>query len=126
MSGRVAAGAISGGIAGLLIAGSFYVLSPVVGFGAMFLVWFAMWIGLAFLDRRLNRRSRLVPVFSRGMIAAVLSAPAFYLVSGIWMPFNPEGWDYLVHFGSWNVAFLPGFGALLAQLPNREMAENQE
>jgi hypothetical protein len=36
----------------------------------------------------------------------------FYLISGIWTRPSPGGPDYLVHFLSWSVAFLPGFLAL--------------
>lgn len=41
------------------------------------------------------------------------SGLGFYLISGIWRPFDPEGWDYAVHFLSWTLAYLPGFVALL-------------
>jgi hypothetical protein len=42
------------------------------------------------------------------------SGVGFYLISDIWRPFDPEGWDYAVHFVSWAIAYLPGFLALLA------------
>ena len=42
------------------------------------------------------------------------SGLGFYLISGIWRPFNPQGWDYAVHFLSWTIAYLPGFLALLS------------
>ena len=79
----------------------------------MFAVWFGMWIALALLNGWLNGQTRLLPAFGRGLIAAGLSGVAFYMVSGIWMPFDPAGWDYPIHFGYWNLAFLPGFAALL-------------
>ena len=44
--------------------------------------------------------------------AAVTSGTAFYAISGIWRPFDPQGWDYAVHFGAWTLAYLPGFAAL--------------
>jgi hypothetical protein len=44
--------------------------------------------------------------------AAAGSGLAFYLISGIWRPFDPVGWDYAVHFAAWTIAFLPGFTAL--------------
>lgn len=112
-AGRTGIGGITGAATGFLVAGSFYILSPVVGFGAMFGVWFGMWIALAFLNSRLQRQTRFGPVLGRGLVAAALSGVTFYMVSGIWMPFDPSGWDYAVHFGYWNLAFLPGFGALL-------------
>lgn len=112
-AGRTLAGAIAGAATGFLVTASFYVLAPVVGFGAMFAVWFGMWIVLALLNGWLIGQARIKSAFGRGLIAAGLSGVAFYMVSGIWMPFNPAGWDYLIHFGYWNLAFLPGFAALL-------------
>ena len=56
-------------------------------------------------------------VASRGAIAAVASGLGFYAISGIWRPFNPQGWDYAVHFGAWTVAYFPGFAALLIARP---------
>jgi hypothetical protein len=50
---------------------------------------------------------------ARGAVAAIASGLAFYLISGIWRPFNPQGLDYLVHFAAWTVAFAPGFAALM-------------
>jgi hypothetical protein len=52
-------------------------------------------------------------VASRGVIAAIASGLGFYAISGIWRPFDPQGWDYLAHFGAWLVAYFPGFAALL-------------
>ena len=121
---RAATGALAGGIVGLLGAGAFYLLSPVVGFSAMFVVWFGTWIVLAWVygylsaaridrghlrDIRIDRRA----ILTRGIVAAIASALAFYSISGIWRPFNPQGWDYLMHFGAWTLAYFPGFAALL-------------
>ena len=119
------AGASWGAVIGALGASAFYVLSPVMGFSAMFVVWFGVWLALAALYRRVSsggieRRQHLVThanfgaVASRGVAAAMASGLAFYLISGIWRPFNPQGWDYAVHFGAWTLAFLPGFAALVA------------
>jgi hypothetical protein len=114
-AGRRLAGTLAGAGVGFAAAGSFYLLAPSVGFSVMFVVWFGIWIALAFLDswlNGLNGANRGRPPGSlavRGVSAAVLSGIAFYLVSGIWMPFNPVGPDYLVHFGAWTFAFLPGF-----------------
>ena len=80
----------------------------------MFFLWFAAWIALGVLNERLTGPGiKVRAALARGVFAAVGSGVAFYLVSGIWFPFNPQGWDYLVHFGAWTVAYLPGFGALL-------------
>ena len=80
----------------------------------MFFLWFAAWIALGLLNERLRwGRIEIRAALSRGALAAVASGVAFYLISGIWFPFNPQGWDYLIHFGAWTVAYLPGFAALL-------------
>ena len=114
---RPAVGATSGAALGFVAAGSFYLLAPMVGYSAMFVVWIAMWLGLAVLYARLAvldvRQVGLWAVLGRGAAAAVTSGIAFYAISGIWRPFDPQGWDYAVHFGAWTLAYLPGFGALL-------------
>ena len=89
----------------------------------MFFLWFAAWIALGILNERLARRKiNIRAALARGVIAAAGSGVAFYLVSGIWFPFNPQGWDYLVHFGAWTVAYLLGFAALLV---TREVSQQR-
>jgi len=111
---RHVAGAIGGALIGFAAAGSFYLIAPVVGRPAMFLLWFATWIALGVLNEYLIRRKlQARAALTRGILAAAGSGIAFYLVSGIWRPFDPQGWDYLTHFGAWTVAYLPGFAALL-------------
>ena len=124
VSGHPAAGAVGGGAIGLLAAGAFYALAPLVGFSAMFVAWVGIWLALAALYARLTRvridvgnrhdvSGSVRAVASRGAIAAVASGVAFYAISGIWRPFNPQGLDYLVHFGAWTLAYAPGFAPLL-------------
>ena len=124
VAGRPAAGAIAGGCVGALAAGLYYVLSPMLGFSAMVVVWMAVWIGLAAIYGRLQARRidagnrhdmhiNIGAVAGRGLMAAVASGLAFYLISGIWRPFNPQGLDYAVHFAAWTAAYFPGFAALL-------------
>ena len=96
-------GAIYGAGIGFAAAGSFYLLAPVAGYSVMFFVWAFVWIALAFVAG--------APVL-RGVLAMIGSGLGFYLISDIWRPFNPEGWDYALHFLSWTVAYLPGFLAL--------------
>lgn len=121
---QAGAGALGGAVIGLLGAGAFYLLSPLAGFSAMFVVWFGLWIALAWVygylnAARIDRRNRhdiridRRAVLTRGIVAAIASALAFYSISGIWRPFNPQGWDYLVHLGAWTLAYFPGFAALL-------------
>lgn len=113
---RIRDGAMGGAVVGGLAAGSFYVIAPLTGYSAMFGVYFAVWVALAFLVSRLAGSS-LTPThtLTRGLIAAIGSGVAFYAVSGIWFPFRPRGWDYAVHFGSWTLAYLPGLLALLVR-----------
>ena len=113
VAGQRAAGALAGAGIGFVAGGAFYLISPIIGFTAMFLVWVAAWLALAALHGRLNADpTNLRAVAGRGAIAAVASGLGFYLISGIWRPFNPQGWDYALHFGAWTFAYLPGFGAL--------------
>jgi hypothetical protein len=124
VAGRAAAGAIAGTCAGALAAGLYYVLAPLLGFSAMVVAWMAVWLGLAAVysrldarrtdpSRRHDSRVSLGAIVARGLIAAVASGLAFYSISGIWRPFNPQGVDYVVHFVAWTFAYFPGFAALL-------------
>ena len=85
--------------------------------GGGFLVPFfliAVWIALALFNGRLNARPVAVrATVARGLLAAIGSGVVFYLISGIWFPFNPRGWDYLLHFAGWTAAYFSGFAALL-------------
>jgi hypothetical protein len=109
-------GAVAGSLIGLIAAGSFYVLAPIAGYSVMFAVWAFVWLALAVLTGRILRRDTAQSwreTVARGAIAMIGSGVGFYLISGIWRPFNPEGWDYAVHFLSWTVAYLPGFLAII-------------
>ena len=108
-------GAMYGAAIGLAAAGSFYVLAPMTGYSVMFFIWAFIWIALAFLIRN-------PPVVLRGVLAMAGSGLGFYSISGIWRPFDPQGWDYAVHFLSWTLAYLPGFLALLVTV--RHAAEH--
>ena len=113
---RARLGALGGAAIGGLAAGSFYVLAPMAGYSVMFVVYFAVWIALAmFASHLAGSRIANVSALARGLLAAIGSAVAFYAASGIWFPFRPRGWDYAVHFGSWTLAYLPGFLALLVR-----------
>lgn len=110
-----AIGALGGALLGLLAAGGFYVLQPMLGYAAMFLLYIAVWVGLGVLNGRVLQRgaARIGEVLIRSLVAAVGTGVAFYAISGIWFPFNPHGWDYAAHFAAWTVAYFPGFAALL-------------
>jgi hypothetical protein len=109
------AGATYGAALGFAAAAMFYLLAPLAGYSVMFLVWAFIWIGLAAVTGRVLPADRAAwsSTIKRGVFAMVGSGIGFYLISGIWRPFNPHGWDYAVHLVSWTVAYLPAFIALL-------------
>ena len=112
-------GAVAGALIGFLAAGTFYVLAPLAGYSIMFLVWFGVWIALGVFNGYLNLRyAGLRLAVLRGLLAAIAFGVAFYMISGIWFPFRPQGWDYLIHFAGWTWAFLAGFAALLVARKN--------
>jgi hypothetical protein len=126
IAGRPVAGAIFGVLAGAAAAGSFYAMRPLLGYRAMFVAWILVWIALGVINARLQVRQApttrvgfvsLPAVLVRGVLAALASGAAFYAVSGMWFPFDPQGWDYADHFARWTVAYVPGFAALLYGLP---------
>ena len=107
-------GAIAGALIGFLAAGSFYLLAPLVGFPVMFVVWFGVWVALGLFNGRLSRPgAKTGGMVLRGLLAAAAFGVAFYLISGIWFPFNPSGLDYLAHFAGWTFAYFAGFAPLL-------------
>jgi hypothetical protein len=109
---KIRAGALYGASIGLAAAGTFYLLAPIAGYSAMFVVWAFIWFALAFAVQQLRPRPN-ASVLLRGTVAMVGSGLGFYLISDIWRPFNPRGWDYATHFLAWTVAYIPGFCALL-------------
>ena len=115
-SRRPVSGAIAGMLIGAFAAGGFYALRPITGYYIMFVLWIGVWIALGILKERLQCSPFAVrSALGRGLLAAVASGAAFYLISGIWRPFNPQGWDYLTHFAAWTFAYFPGFAALLVR-----------
>jgi hypothetical protein len=114
LAGRPGAGAAAGAAIGAGAAGAYYVFSPLFGYTTMFVVWFAAWMAIGFSYARLSGRTAAPRVvLARGAMAAAASGLAFYLISGIWRPFDPQGLDYAVHFAAWTFAYFPGFAALL-------------
>lgn len=112
--GRLGAGAAGGLAIGFAAAGLFYLLAPLLRYGAMFVAWFALWVLLGVLYHSLARGTSLRLAITRGMIAGMASGLAFYLVSGMWTRWNPQAINYLDHFARWTCAFAPGFFALQA------------
>jgi hypothetical protein len=108
------AGALGAVAIGCLATAGFYFLQPLMGYAAMFPLFFALWLGLGVLAGRvLQRRDSVNAIVVRSLLAAAGSGLGFYVISGIWMPFNPKGLDYVKHFMFWTFAYLPGFAALL-------------
>jgi hypothetical protein len=112
-------GSLWGAAIGLGAAAGFYGLAPFVGYSAMFVLWMALWAAFGVLEGRGLGAPLLTmgEAGTRGLLAAIGSGVAFYLISGIWTHPRPGGPDYVHHFLSWTIAFLPGFFFLLARKP---------
>jgi hypothetical protein len=113
-------GAIGAALVGCAATLGFYFLQPLIGYSALFVLFVALWVALGVLTGRvLQRRDRMRAVLVRSALAAVGSGLGFYAISGIWMPFNPHGLDYVKHFVYWTIAYLPAFAALLVSPPRQ-------
>jgi hypothetical protein len=105
------------GIGGALI---YYLLIAVFGgrtYGsAIPASWVAMWLLVALLDGRWLRAPERRPwgeIAARGVLAAVVSGIAFYLVMGtLWGRPPATGRNYLLQFAAWVAAWAPGLLAL--------------
>jgi hypothetical protein len=113
-------GAVGAALVGCVATLGFYFLQPLMGYSAMFVLFVALWVALGILTGLvLQRHDSIGAVLARSALAAAGSGLGFYAISGIWMPFNPHGWDYARHFIYWTVAYVPGFAALLLRGPSR-------
>jgi hypothetical protein len=109
-------GAIGAALIGCAATLGFYFLQPIIGYSALFVLFVALWVALGVLTGRvLQRHGGAGAVLTRSLLAAAGSGLGFYAISGIWMPFNPHGLDYVKHFVYWTIAYLPGFAALLGR-----------
>jgi hypothetical protein len=108
--------AIAGPLIGVAAAATYYVLASPLKWGALFPAWMLLWILFALLQKLLTKGERIGMALKRGILAALLSGFAFYLISDIWIH-EARHPGMMVHFGAWAFAFLPGFAALFAQLP---------
>ncbi len=119
-AGRVAKGLPIGTLAGVGGALIYYLLVALVDrrtYGtAIPASWVAMWLLVALLDGRWLRAPRRRPwgeVALRGLLAAVLSGVAFYLVMNtLWGRPPATGKNYVVQFAAWAAAWAPGLLAL--------------
>lgn len=116
-AGRTLPAAIAGPLIGAAAAGTFYLLAPSMRWGAMFPAWMLLWILFALLQRLLASGESIGVTMKRGLLAAILSGLAFYLISDIWIHEAAHP-SLVVHFAAWTFAFLPGFAALFARRPN--------
>lgn len=106
--------AIAGPLIGVVAAGAFYLLAPSLKWAAMFPAWMLLWILFAVLQRQLGPAERVGVTLKRGLLAALLSGLAFYLISDIWIH-EAKYPSLAVHFAAWTFAFLPGFAALFVR-----------
>jgi hypothetical protein len=116
---KPAIAAIAGVLIGIAAAGAFYLLAPWLRWGAMFPAWILLWLLFAVLQQRLARGESLATTAKRGLLAALLSGLAFYLISDIWIHEAAHP-SMLVHYAAWAFAFVPGFVALFARTPGPE------
>jgi hypothetical protein len=109
-------GALGAAAIGCAATLGFYFLEPLIGYSALLVLFTALWLALGVMTGRfLQGRERASEILVRSVLAAIGSGLGFYAISGIWMPFNPHGWDYARHFFYWTIAYLPGFAALLTR-----------
>ena len=110
---------IAGPLIGVVAAGTFYLLAPALRWGAMFPAWMLLWLLFAILQRQLAKSETIGTAMKRGLLAALLSGLAFYLISDIWIH-EADHPSMLTHFGAWAFAFLPGFAALFGRVPGSD------
>jgi len=102
---------VSSGIAGALV---YYAAAGTLGSqSAMLVAWVAVWMLLAIAEGQFVRKPRRswTTTLGSGVIAAVLSGLAFYLVSGkLWGHTTTH--NYVTQFGYWLIAWAPGLFAI--------------
>jgi hypothetical protein len=109
---RPLAGILAGPLVGAAAACAFYLMAPWLRMSAMFPAWMLFWICFAFLQARMAGERSIGQAAVRGLVAAVLSGVAFYLISGIWTSHRPP--NYLWNLVAWSFAFFPGFAVLFS------------
>jgi len=122
-AGRVVKGLPIGALAGIGGALMYYLLVALVDrrtYGlAIPLAWVALWLIVAVLDGRWLRAPERRPwrgIAIRGVLAAVLSGAAFFLVMNtLWGRPPASGRNYVVQFCAWLVAWAPGLLALTVE-----------
>lgn len=121
---RIGMGVVGGVVAGAAGAVMFYALWRLLGWGAMFAAWSAVWLGLAAFDHYVLSARRGARWVARGLAAAVLGGIAFYMISGVWTA-HAENPNYGWHFFAWFIAWWPGLAALtFGRTPNEPRTPN--
>jgi hypothetical protein len=118
-AGRVLKGLPIGALSGVGGALIYYLLVALVDrrtYGAAIpAAWVGMWLLVALLDGRWLRAPQRRPwreIAMRGMLAAVLSGIAFWLVLNTLWGRSATGKNYFAQFAAWVVAWAPGLLAL--------------
>ena len=119
-AGRVLKGLPIGALSGIGGALIYYLLFALVDrrtYGmAIPASWVAMWLLVALLDGRWlrsPRRRSWAEIAMRGVLAAVLSGIAFFLVlNTLWGRPPATGKNYFLQFAAWVIAWAPGLLAL--------------
>jgi hypothetical protein len=127
-AGRVLKGLPIGALAGIGGALTYYVLVALVDrrtYGsAIPASWVALWLIVAVLDGRWLRAPQRRPwreIAIRGVLAALLSGVAFFMVMNtLWGRPPATGKNYGVQFVAWVVAWAPGLLALTLGRTPRE------
>jgi hypothetical protein len=124
-AGRVVKGLPIGTLSGVGGALIYYLLVALVdrrpyGIGIP-AAWVGMWLLVALLDGRWLRAPQRRPwdeIAARGVLAAVLSGIAFFLVMNtLWGRPPATGKNYLLQFAAWVLAWAPGLLALTLGSP---------
>src|SRR5437867_2046925 len=82
-AGKPRPAAIAGPLIGVAAASTFYLLAPALRWGAMFPAWMLLWMLFALLQRQLATGETIGAALKRGVLAALMSGLAFYLISDI-------------------------------------------
>jgi hypothetical protein len=112
MARRMTAGLWLGIVAGVMGALAYFAMQPALGSTtAMMAAWAGLWLVLSIGEARVLRSPRRpwVEALGRGVLAAVLSGAAFYLVVGSqWVHVPSRGRNYAMQYVRWIVAWAPG------------------
>ena len=104
-------GSVAGLMIGALVAAVYYLLTPVLGWGALAIAWSIFWLAFSLLDAVLHGGTALGAVL-QAVAAVLLSGGFYYAFANIWpadRSSDPNLWRALVW---WSVSFFPGFVAL--------------